>query len=206
MGALLLALVAAMTPFVAEPDIAYAQSQSKDTTLYALSITQQSGETPTVSAFMPAFVPGGASASGGYTAYAATGVTAVALSATASHTQATVAVVKAGEDEDDATDVNDTNDANNSFAGSVNTTAGEDTVILITVTAADDVETETYKLTVATGAAEANVTTLSALSLMAGGEDLQLMNRPDGTDDAESLLRLRLHIQRASLTRRRWLR
>ena len=39
LGALLLALVAAMTPFVADPERAYAQSQSQDTTLYSLSFT-----------------------------------------------------------------------------------------------------------------------------------------------------------------------
>ena len=37
-GALLLALVAAMTPFVAEPDVAYAQAQSADATLSALAV------------------------------------------------------------------------------------------------------------------------------------------------------------------------
>ena len=37
-GALLLALVAAMTPFVAEPDVAHAQAQSADATLSALTV------------------------------------------------------------------------------------------------------------------------------------------------------------------------
>lgn len=37
-GALLLALVAAMTPFVAEPDVAYAQTPSADATLSALTV------------------------------------------------------------------------------------------------------------------------------------------------------------------------
>ena len=46
MGALLLALVAAMTPFVAGPDIAYAQ-QSADTTLSALTVVGQPTENPT---------------------------------------------------------------------------------------------------------------------------------------------------------------
>lgn len=46
MGALLLALVAAMTPFVAEPDIAYAQT-SADTTLGALTVVGQPTTNPT---------------------------------------------------------------------------------------------------------------------------------------------------------------
>lgn len=178
MVALLLALVATMTPFVADPDRAHAQSQSQDTTLSALSFTEQTGGTPTASAFMPAFVPGGAPDAGGYTVYAATGETDVALSATSSHSLATV-TVKAGEDEDSATDVTDTDTANsNIFSATIGSPqfqgAGEDTVILVTVTAADNVATATYKLTVKTGDTGDDVTTLSALSLMAGGEDVTI--------------------------------
>ena len=174
MGALLLAVIAAMTPFVAGPDLAYAQSQSTDTTLYSLSFDEQSADPATVSAFMPAFVPGGAPAEDGYTAYAATGAGTLALAATTSHTGASVAV-KAGADEASATDVTDTNAADNAFAGSVTTEdAGEDTVILITVTAADDVATATYMLTVMRGSATSGETRLSALSLMAGSDEVEI--------------------------------
>ena len=185
MGALLLALVAAMTPFVAGPDLAYAQSQSTDTTLYELSIEEQSADTPTVSGFMPAFAPGGAPEEDGYTAYAASSEENVVLTATASHSVATIAV-KAGADEESAADVSEGTDAN---AGTYDVTLGglgEDTVILVTVTAADDVAMATYKVTVMRGAALSNIVTLSALSLMAGGDEIAFTS--DFIPDSDSAL------------------
>ena len=170
MGALLLALVAAMTPFVAGPDLAYAQSQSTETTLYELSFAEQSG-TVTVSAFMPAFVPDGAPDAGGYSAYATTGTTTVALTANASHTAASVEVT-AGADEESASATSVSGTAS-PYTVTLED-AGEDTVILVKVTAPDNIETETYKLTVKRAAADDDDVTLSALSLMAGGEDVTL--------------------------------
>ena len=180
MGALLLAVIAAMTPFVAGPDLAYAQqSTSTDTTLFQLSIDGQGGETPTVSAFMPAFVPGGAPAADGYTAYAANSVTDLTLTANASHSGASVEV-KAGATEaaaKTATAIDETSAGSNQYT--VDTAAGfqgadDETVILVTVTAADDVAMDTYMVTVVVGAANSNVVTLSALSLMAGGDDVTI--------------------------------
>ena len=166
MAALLLALVAAMTPFVAERDVAHAQSQSTDTTLYALSMAGQGGTTPTVTDFEPDFVPGGAPASDGYTVYVANNKSTVNLTATASHTGATVEV-KAGADEDSA--VVDATPSSIDLQD-----AGQDTVILVTVTAADKVETDTYKITVVRGATGSDDASLSELSLTAGGEEVAL--------------------------------
>ena len=153
------------------------RTASRDTTLTALSITEQSGDTPTVSGFMPAFVPDGAPASSGYTAYAATGVAVVTLTAQATHSSATVAV-KAGEDEDAAEDAEAIDaESNGTYtyivaAGAGFQGVGEDTVILVTVTAADGFAMSTYKLTVMRGAALSNVITLSALSLMDGSNEV----------------------------------
>ena len=150
---------------------------SRDTALSALSITQQTTDPATVSAFMPAFVPDGAPASGGYTAYAATGVSSVDLVATTSHSGATV-TAKVGADEEaaaDADDATDTNALDNALAANITTTAGDDVVILVTVTAADGFAKATYKLTVATGDTGDNVITLSDLSLMdAGGNEVTI--------------------------------
>ena len=182
LGALLLALVAAMNPFIAGPDRAYAQSTSTDTTLFQMSITGQGGETPTVSAFMPKFVPGVAPAEDGYTAYATNAVGtggSVTLTATASHSGASVAV-KAGATEAAAKAATAIEaETNGTFI--VNTAAGfqgddDETVILITVTAADDVAMDTYMVTVVAGAANSNVVTLSALSLMAGGDEITIVD------------------------------
>ena len=175
LGALLLALVATMTPFVADPDRAYAQSQSQDTTLDKLSIDGQSADPVTVSAFMPAFVPGGAPDEGGYTAYAATGVSSMTVTATASHTSAVVEV-KSGATEAAAkasTAITAGGAGNNEYSVTPEA-AGEDTVILVKVTAADNIETATYMLTIMKGATDSGVTTLSALSLMAGSDEVEI--------------------------------
>ena len=150
---------------------------SRDTALSALSITQQSADPATVSAFMPAFVPDGAPASGGYIAYVATGVTSVDLTATTSHSGATVSA-KVGADEEaaaDADDATDTNAADNALAANITTTAGDDVVVLVTVTAADGFAKATYKLTLTTGDTGDDVVTLSALSLTdAGGNGVTI--------------------------------
>ena len=182
MGALLLAVIAAMTPFVAGPDLAYAQSQSQDTTLYELSIAGQSADPVTVSAFMPAFVPGGAPDADGYSAYATTGTGTVALTANASHTGAGVAVT-AGADEQSASATSVSGTAS-PYTVTLED-AGEDTVVLVKVTAADNIATATYKLTIMRAAADDADVTLSALSLMAGGEDVQLMTNADPPVDTD---------------------
>ncbi len=175
LGALLLALVAAMTPFVADPDRAYAQSQSQDTTLYELSIDGQSADPVTVSAFMPAFVPGGAPDEDGYTVYAATGVSSMTVTATASHTGAMVEV-KSGATEA-AAEASAAITAGGTDSNEYSVTpeaAGEDTVVLVKVTAADNIATATYNLTVVRGDADSGDTTLSALSLMAGSDEVTI--------------------------------
>jgi len=170
MGALLLAVIAAMTPFVAGPDLAYAQS--KQTTLYKLSIDGQSADPVTVSAFMPAFVPDGAPDEGGYTVYSNTDDASIDVTAQTSHTGASVEV-KAGADEAAAK-------ASTAITGSANVytvplqDAGEDTVILVTVTASDNVVMATYMVTVMRGATGSDDTMLSALSLEAGGDEIDI--------------------------------
>ena len=173
LGALLLALVAAMNPFVAGPDLAYAQSA--ETTLYELSIDGQGADPVTVSAFMPAFVPDGAPEEGGYTAYSNTDDGSIVVTATKTHTGASVEV-KAGATEAAAkastaltAGGTDSNEYTVTLEG-----AGEDTVILVTVTAADDVAMATYMVTIVRGAANSDVTTLSALSLEAGGDEVEI--------------------------------
>ena len=175
LGALLLALVAAMTPFVADPDRVYAQSQSQDTTLYELSIDGQSADPVTVSAFMPAFVPGGAPDEDGYTVYAATGVSSMTVTATASHTGALVegksGATEAAAEASAAITAGGTDSNEYSVTPEA---AGEDTVVLVKVTAADNIETATYNLTVVRGDADSGDTTLSALSLMAGSDEVEI--------------------------------
>ena len=182
MGALLLALVAAMTPFVAGPDLAYAQSAQ--ITLYELSLAEQGADPPTVSAFMPKFIPDGAPAEDGYTAYAASSVSTVALTATKSHSGASVAVKVGATEEAAMTDTpeNDSSPYTVTLLGS----EGDDTVILVTVTAADNIAMATYKLTVMRGAIGSGVVTLSALSLMAGGEKIDISPDDDPFDSTEN--------------------
>ncbi len=166
MVALLLALVAAMTPFVAGPDRAYAQSA--DTTLYVLGISADAGEVS--SSLTPAFVPSQPPVEGGHTAYAANDVTTVTVTANASHSAATVAV-KAGATESSATAV--TAETDGTFDVTLEA-AGSNTVILITVTAPDRVGMATYMVTVERGATGSEVTTLSALKLMDGSDEVAL--------------------------------
>ena len=181
MGALLLAVIAAMTPFVAGPDLVYAQSQlDRDTTLFSLSVTGTGGEVS--SALEPAFVPSVAPTEDGYTVYADNSVTGVTVAATASHTGAAVAAKSGATEATATTDVDDTTTAgDNAFSGDVTTTDPGKTVILITVTAADDVAMAKYKVTVVKAGAGDDNTELSALSL---GDDVQLRNADD-TADAE---------------------
>ena len=181
MGALLLAVIAAMNPFAAGPDLAYAQST--ETTLYELSIDGQTADPVTVSAFMPAFVPDGAPAEDGYTAYANTDENEIVVTATKTHTGAGVEV-KAGATETAAkasTALTAGGTDSNEYTVTTEA-AGEDTVILVTVAAADDVATATYMVTVMRGAADSDVTTLSALGLMAGGDEVEIDPNNDPFD------------------------
>ena len=125
------------------------------------------------------FAPDRAPREGGYTAYVANGVTAVELTANASHSGATVAVMRGEGD--------DASPANAGGGGTYSVTlgtAGTDTVIMVTVTAADDVAKATYRVTVMRGGIGSEVTLLSALSLMAGGNKVMLDPEfASGTDE-----------------------
>ena len=168
MGALLLALVAAMTLFVVEHNIAQAQ-ESEVATLNSLIV--QSGENAGVDAaalaLMPAFESDAAPAAGGYVVYVANDVIGVTVRAGATHTRATVAITA------------DTTDSSQNINLGGNTT----TVVKVKVTAQDGFTAETYTINVMRASDSTSTTaTLSSLSLTAGGSDLTLMPpfMPDG--------------------------
>ena len=155
-------------------------TEPRTTTLSVLSFAEQNPAapaTPTVSAFMPSFAPDDAPASGGYTAYAAAAEADVVLTATASHSGASV-TVRSGADEKtamDATATAVTAPVTVNLTTSTESPAGKtDTVILVTVTASDQVTSQTYKLMVVRGAAGSDDGNLSALSVTAGGDDVVL--------------------------------
>ena len=177
MAALLLALVAAMTPFVAEHNIAQAQA-SDVTTLNSLTVTNATTNVTgtTISSMMPAFVPDAAPAGGGYVVYASSGVDMVTVTAGATHTGATVAIT-ADTDEDDATVPG---------PATITLAPGSDneTEITVKVTAQDGFATATYTINVMKVAGASDVGTLSSLSLTAGGDNLITGFMPNNdTDD-----------------------
>ena len=162
MGALLLALVAAMTLFVVEHNIAQAQA-SDVATLSSLTVTAGGNDF----ALMPAFVPDAAPAAGGYVVYvAATGVDDVTVAATATHSGATEVITAKNQDGAE-TEVN-------VLPGEVTLDeAGKTTKIDVKVTAQDEFATETYTINVMRASASTSRTaTLSSLSLTAGGDNL----------------------------------
>ena len=115
----------------------------------------------------------------GHTTYVASGVGTLTLTATASHAGADVAV-QVGADEDAAMgDAALAPDVTDGDVYTVDDSAGfqaegTDTVILVTVTAADKVAMATYKVTVVKGVDGSADTELSALSLMAGSDKVEL--------------------------------
>ena len=170
-GALLLALVVGLVsalPFSVQ-GTAHAQSTSIDTTLFKLSLAG-SDDDDDVSALMPAFSPSEPPREGGYTTYVDKDVETLTLTANASHTGADVAV-KSGATENAATAI--PLDSNGTYPIPLGN-AGTDTVIMVTVTAADTFAMATYKVTVIKGAAGSDDTELSALSLMAGSDKVEL--------------------------------
>ena len=170
-GALLLALVVGLVsalPFSVQGTAHAQQSASTDTSLFELSLAGGGGDA--VSALMPAFAPSQPPMEGGYTAYVANDVGELSLTANASHTGAVVAV-KAGANENAAAAIPVAGDETYSISlGDV----GTDTIILVTVTAADTFAMATYKVTVMRGVSDSAVTTLSALSLMAGSDKVDI--------------------------------
>ena len=170
-GALLLALVVGLVsalPFSVQGTAHAQQSASTDTSLFELSLA--GGDGFAVSALMPAFAPSQPPMEGGYTAYVANNVDTLTLTANASHTGAVVAV-KAGATENAAAAIVVANDG--TYPISLGD-AGTDTIILVTVAAADTFATATYKVTVMRGVSGSAVTTLSALSLMAGSDKVDI--------------------------------
>ena len=160
MAALLLALVAAMTPFVAEHNIAQAQA-SDVTTLNILTVTGT-----TISSMMPAFVPDAAPAADGYVVYVAGNETMVTVTAGATHSGATVAITP------DA----DPNDATPGTATITLATDGDnETEIMVKVTAQDEFVTATYTINVMKVAGASDDAMLSSLSVTAGGKNPTLM-------------------------------
>ena len=185
------------------------RSFSTNTTLHVLTLTydhdaDNDATTPDRVQAVPGFASGRAPAAN-YTAPVPNVVGTVVVTATASHTNAAVAATL-GADEDSAADIADSGTAgDNAFvSGEVTLSAeGQDTVIRVTVTAQDGVSKATYKVTVARAASPTSTEdTLSALSLMAGGEDVQLMTTADPPVDTD-FAPAPLNTQRAFLTRRR---
>ena len=175
MGALLLALVAAMTLFVVEHDIAQAQ-ESEVATLNFLIV--QSGasaaEAAAALALMPGFTADADPASGGYVVYVAASVTDVTVRAGATHTGAMVAITADTDDDDDT----DTASPQNMID-----LADDDTKIDVKVTAQDGFTSETYTINVMKVEDASITATLSSLSLTAGGDNLITGFMPnDGTN------------------------
>ena len=156
-GALLLALVVGLVsalPFSVQ-GTAHAQSTSTDTSLFKLSLAGDAEDA--VSSLMPAFAPSQPPMEGGYTAYVANDVAAVTLTATRSHTAATVAV-KSGASEEAANETDAIEaDVGDGTYPIILGAAGTDTVIMVTVTAADTFAMATYKVTVMRGVSDSAV-------------------------------------------------
>ena len=145
-----------------------ADTVSTDTTLTTLSLTDG---TDAVS-LSPAFRAGRAPASGGYTARVASGIGSVVLTVTQSHVNATFEV-KVGATEEAAEEATAESGAS-PYTFNIEA-EGTDTVVLVTVTAEDNASKATYKITVERAASDTStVATLSALSVMAGGSELEL--------------------------------
>ena len=156
-----------MTPFVAEHNPVYAQTGSAVTTLTSLTVADQSADDNPVSMLMPAFESDAAPAAGGYVVYASSAVIEVTVTAQTTHSQATVTV-----------------DGSASDNGAVNVMlSGNDTKIEVEVTAGNNFDTDTYTINVKK-VANAAETTLSSLSVMAGGDDLTLAPAFATTDAA----------------------
>ena len=154
MGALLLALFAAMTPFVAEPEVAYAQTPSSDADLSDLSLTYNDGASDTKIVLSPKFAAG-------TTSYTATTLvphvaTAVSVMANPNHDLATIV----GHPDDDG---DDTASAAVTWVENLGS-GGTKTAIRVTVRA-ENGTTKAYSVTVyrkrATESTNANLSSLS---------------------------------------------
>ena len=169
MGALLLALVAAMTLFVVEHNIAQAQA-SDVATLNSLTVTDT-----TISSMMPAFVPDAAPAADGYVVYVANAVSSVTVTAGVTHTGSTVGITA---------DTDADNDTNTESPQNITLATGSDneTEIMVKVTAQDGFATATYTINVMKVSGASLDAMLSSLSVTAGGKNLTLTPSfmPDG--------------------------
>ena len=158
LGALLLALVAAMTPFVADPEIAYAQTPSNDANLTTLTLSYNDGTSDTNIALSPTFT-------GATTSYTATTLvpfvaTAVSVTADPNHGSATVV----GHPDDDG---DDTASAPVTWVESLGN-GGTKTTIRVTVRA-ENGTLKTYSVTVyRKRQAESTNANLASLSLGTG--------------------------------------
>ena len=152
MGALLLAVIAAMTPFVAGPDLAYAQAQSADADLQSLAaVGSPSGGVHTGGDFAPTF----AAATTEYTVRTIFNDTGVTVTAEANHAEATVKIN------------GQTPNASNQVG--VPVVAGMTTTIPIVVTA-EAGNTKRYTLKVYRNRSSlSNNANLSSLSIMPSG-------------------------------------
>ena len=176
-GALLLALVAAMALFVVEHDIAQAQ-ESEVATLNSLIV--QSGpsaaEAAAALALMPGFTADSDPASGGYVVYVAASVEDLTVRAGATHTAASVAIT-ADTDADDDTDT--------ASPQNMIDLVDDDTKIDVKVTAQDGFTSETYTINVMKVEDASIIATLSSLSLTAGGDNLITGFMPNNDTDTE---------------------
>ena len=151
-GALLLALVATMTSFVAERNLAYAQTSSDIATLSNLRVS-----TGTLSpAFDPADLPEGNGETSGaahaYTVNVRHSVSSLTVSATKTDRNASVAYI-----------INGGTPGN---SGRIDLAVGDSNVVLVEVTAEDRTEQKFYRVTVNRASSTAsNDATLSTLTV-----------------------------------------
>ena len=174
MGALLLALVAAMTLFVVEHNIAQAQA-SDVATLNSLIVQSGSNADADAAALalMPGFTADAAPAAGGYVVYIAASVDDVTVRAGATHTGASVAITA---------DTDADNDVDTDSPQTIDL-ADNETEIMVKVTAQDGFTAATYTINVMKVEGASTTATLSSLSVTAGGDNLITGFTPnDGTD------------------------
>ena len=154
-GALLLAIIAAMTPFVAERNLAYAQTNSDIATLSRLTVS--------TGALSPAFNPAKLSVPDGgavgtphaYTVNVRNGISSLTVSATKTDSNATVAYI--------------VNGGTPSTSGLIDLGIGGSNVVVVRVTAEDARTQKFYQVTVTRASSTASDdATLSALSVNPG--------------------------------------
>ena len=155
-GALLLAIIAAMTPFVAERNLAYAQTNSDIATLSGLRVSPGT----LAPAFDPANLPGGDGASGSphlYTVNVRNIVNSLTVSATKTDRNATVAYI--------------VNDGTPSTSGRIDLGIGNANIVVVRVTAEDATTVKFYQITVnRANSTASDDATLSELTVTPGME------------------------------------